>query len=90
MEEKEKEKTPQNLKNFIDYYKQLKIFNTEQEYDTFSQFLLQDLPVCFRLNTVKYLMINPYFSNYTSQPQFSESEETHRRRISFVQKNSFL
>ena len=58
MEVKEKEKTPHNLKNFIDYYKQLKIFDSEQEYETFSQFLLQDLPVCFRLNTVKYLMIN--------------------------------
>lgn len=57
MEVKEKEKPPQNLKNFIDYYKELKIFESDQEYETFSQFLLQDLPVCFRLNTVKYLII---------------------------------
>ena len=90
MEEKAKEKTPHNLKNFIDYYKQLKIFDSEQEYETFSQFLLQDLPICFRLNTVMYLLINYNIFNYNFEAQFPESKETNRRRISIVPENSFF
>jgi len=52
-----KEKTPHNLNNFLGYYKELNIFETPEEYEIFSQYLLKDLPISFRLNTLQYFYV---------------------------------
>ena len=48
-----KENPPTNLPNFLAYYKAQSILFSEQEYETFQQYLLKDLPISFRLNSLQ-------------------------------------
>lgn len=48
-----KESNPSNLQTFLAYYKGQNIFSSEQEYEAFQQYLLKDLPISFRLNSLQ-------------------------------------